>query len=58
MSQIQISGLLLHLRDKANKPKNAIFHHFNGKTMWYGSWLAIQPENITVDKQNILIKVI
>ena len=31
MSQIQISGLLLHLRDKACKPKNAIFHHFKGK---------------------------
>ena len=45
MGRIQISGLLLYLRDQAciipYHPKNAIFHHFKGKTMSYGSWLAV-----------------
>ena len=60
MSQIQISGLLLHLRDKVciilyhhTQPQNTIFHQFKGKTVSSGSWLTIQPENITVDKQNL-----
>ena len=67
MSQIQISGLLLHLRDKAciilfhhTQPQNTIFHQFKGKTVSSGSWLTIQPKNITVDKkisQKILLYV-
>ena len=43
MSQIQISGLLLHLRDKVciilyhhTQPQNTIFHQFKGKTVSSG----------------------
>ena len=68
MSQIQISGLLLHLRDKAciilyhhTQPQNTIFHQFKGKTVssalgWPSSQKILQWINKISQKILLYVK--